>query len=128
MVYYTGVPRQAGGGLGGIFRILTRTLIPAIARSARPFIKNQARRALPSLAKAGLGLVSDIKGKRNFKQAVRARGKRLASDVIANAINQGTPPTKRQKRPNQQTRRSSPGRAPRRQKKKTKKIPRDVFA
>ena len=126
MDMYHGVQRQAGGGLGGIFRILTRTILPAIAKTARPFIQKQARKALPKLAEAGIGLVSDLQRKRNFKQAVKARGKRLASDVMGNVLNDATKPTKRQKRARRQTRQTSNFRGSRNRSKKS--TPRDVFS
>ena len=75
MAFYSGVPRQYGGELGGIFKILARTIFPTIIRSARPLLKSQAKKVLPSLAKAGLGLVGDIQNKRSFKTAIKARGK-----------------------------------------------------
>ena len=86
--------RQQGGGLGSIFSVLNRTVIPAIAKVATPFIKNQARKMALKLARAGIGGMSDLAAKRSLKQTLKARGKRLISDVI----NQSAPPRTRQSR------------------------------
>ena len=68
---YGGVMRQRGGSaIGNIFNILQRHLIPKIKQHA------------PKLIKTGVGLVSDYSRKKNMKQAVTARSKRLIGDVI----------------------------------------------
>ena len=116
MSIYHGVARQQGGalgGLGGVFRVLSRTILPAIAKTARPFLQKQAKRALPKLAEAGIGLVSDLSRKKNFKQAVKARGKRLASDVMGDVLNDATKPVKRQRRLRHQPGRTSKSRGAR---------------
>ena len=123
---YVGRARQRGGGLadglGGIFRILGRNLLPLIAKSAKPFIKRQAQKALPSLARAGLGLVKDLQGKTTFKQAVKQRGKRLANDVISGVLNSDTPPVKRHKTNGRRRVNTA------QKKLKKRKISRDVFS
>ena len=111
MAFYNGAMRQRGGslpsgyinalerhGLGGVYRMLTRHLVPAIKRVVKPYLKKQAKKAIPNIAKAGIGLVSDLQNKKlSFKQAVKARGKRLASDVFKDVLNNNLPPPKRHK-------------------------------
>jgi len=123
MAYYGGVSRQTGGGLGGIFKILTRSILPAIFKTARPFIQSQAKKALPKLAKAGLGLVSDLQNKKNFKQALKSRGKRLAGEMLGSVLNGGPPPTKRHKNSNRRRVNTS-----QRARKRRRRAPRDVFS
>ena len=103
MAYYQGEYRQQGGGIGDIFSVLARTIIPAIARTAAPIIKNQARKLAPRALKAGVGLMSDLASKRNLKQALKTRGKRLISE----AINQGPPAKRRQTNSNSRPKRSN---------------------
>ena len=126
MACYSDVPRQYGGGLGGIFKILALTIFPTIIKSARPLLKSQAKKVLPSLAKAGLGLVDDIQNKRNFKTAIKARGKQLASDVFSGVLNDRSPPPKRHKPSRRETVKTFPKQ--RSKTKKPKNIPRDVFS
>ena len=125
MAYY-GVQRQyGGGGLGGVFKILTRTIFPAIMKSSKTFLKKQAIKNIPHIANAGIGLVSDINKKRNFKQAVKARGKRLASDVIGGVLS-SVPPAKRQKRINRRAVNTSQKKNSRNKHNKPKRT-RDIF-
>ena len=93
MGVYKGVYRQKGGGLGGILNVLSRTLVPTLKSAAGGLIKNQARRLGPKLMSAGLGVLSDVQNKKNFKSAVKARGKRLLSE----ALNIGPPQKRRHK-------------------------------
>ena len=126
MSFYEGYSRQAGGGLGGIFKVLARSLIPAIARTAKPFLKSQAKKALPHIARAGLGLVGDLSSKKNFKQAIKARSKRLAGDVIMDTLNSSIPPAKRQRRARSRNVNILKRRQP--QNRRKKNPPRDVFS
>jgi len=118
MAYYSGIPRQTGAGLGAIFSVLGRQLLPALAKTAVPFIRNSAKQALPQLAKAGIGLISDMgkNPKRNFKQALKSRSKRLLSDVI----NQAVLSRKRQKSKNPRRKQTSA--------KRPRKKRRDIFS
>lgn len=97
MAYYISNPRLQGGNLGGLFKILQRTLIPSLIKSAKPFLAKTAMRALPALGEAGIGLLADVKKKKSFKGAVKARAKRLASNVVSDLINQPNPTPKRHK-------------------------------
>ena len=92
-MYYDGRLRQRGGGLGDIFKILARTIVPTVLRAGKSFIKQKAATLAPKALNAGVGLVKDVMGKTTFKQAVQRRGKRLLSD----AINIATDSRKRQK-------------------------------
>ena len=96
MGYYKGAYRQQGGGLGGIFSVLSRSVIPMVAKSAGRLFKSQAKKLAPKLLNAGVGLLTDLSHKKNFKEAVKSRGKRLISE----AINQGPATKKRQSTPN----------------------------
>ena len=131
MSVYAGVHRQRGGSLGGIFRVLGRQILPAILKTAKPLLKSTARRALPHIANAGLGLVGDLAGKKNFKGAVRSRGKRLASEMLGSLLNTSGGANKRQKssgiRPKQTSRRA-PARKRKQTPKRRKKASRDVFS
>jgi len=80
--YYRGSLRQQGEGLGGLFDIFSRGLLPLLKRTAVPLIKSQAKRLAPKLAKTGVGLLSDIARKKNLKQAVKSRGAQLIRDSI----------------------------------------------
>ena len=96
MGIYRGVYRQKGGwsfspGLGGILNVLSRTLTPTLKSAAGSLIKNQAKRLGPKLMSAGLGVLSDVQNKKNFKAAVKSRGKRLLDE----ALNIGPPRKKR---------------------------------
>ena len=79
MAYYSGRHRLEGGGLGGVFNVLNRTLVPLI----KPIIKEKTKRLAPKLLKTGIGLMKDVTlRKRNFKQAIKARGKKLLAEVL----------------------------------------------
>ena len=128
MGVYKGVYRQKGGGLGGIFNILSRTLVPTLKSAAGGLIKNQAKRLGPKLMNAGLGVLSDIQNKKNFKSAVKARGKRLLSE----ALNIGPPQKRRHKavRPRAKKSHSQRQRRPQQQRRKrrsNKTHQRDIF-
>ena len=92
-MYYDGRLRQRGGGLGDIFKILARTIVPTVLRAGKSFVKRKVATLGPKALKAGVGVVKDVMGKTTFKQAVRQRGKRLISD----AINIASESQKRQK-------------------------------
>ena len=92
-MYYDGVIRQRGAGLGDVFRVLARTVVPHVMRLGKNFVRQKATTLGPKALKAGVGVVKDVIGKRTLKQAIRQRGKRLLSE----AINSVVEPNKRQK-------------------------------
>ena len=96
-MYYSGPLRQRGGGIGDVFRVFTRTVIPYVYKNWGKKIKNTAARMAPkALEKAlsfGVGVASDIAQKKSLKQSIKDRGKRILSDVL----NSAAPPAKRQK-------------------------------
>lgn len=116
--------RQAGGGLGDIFGVLTRQILPSLARAAVPIAKSQAKKLAPKILSSGVGLMSDLANKRNLKQALKSRGKRLVSDVI----NQATA-NKRHKPSGRRTSKSHKKRARKPKKKKNTRRGkrRDIF-
>ena len=75
--------RQRGGGhgLGGLFTIFARSLLPIIKSQVRKI----APKIAPKLTTAGVGLISDLVRKKNLKQAVKKRGIELISDSINTA-------------------------------------------
>ena len=97
MDHYGGVYRQSGRGLGGMFRILGRVLVPILKRQASSFARKHVRRLGPKVLRAGVGMINDITSrKRNFKQAAKARGAQLVQD----AINTQKPKRQRQSKKN----------------------------
>ena len=96
--YYQGQIRQKGSGLGGVFSALGRHIIPLLKNTALPLLKSQAKRLAPTLAKSGIGLVSDIVKKKNLKSALKARGKNLGRALGRNLMTIKRPikPRKRQ--------------------------------
>ena len=92
-MYYDGRLRQRGGGLGDVFRIFARTIVPNVLRLGKNFVKQKATTLAPKALKAGVGVVKDMMGKTSFKKAIQQRGKRLLSE----AINMTSEPPKRQK-------------------------------
>ena len=86
MAYYQGAFRQRGGGLGSLISSLARYVIPTIGRTAGAIIRRQG----PKLAKAGLGVMSDIASKRNLKQTLKNRGTRLVSEIIKDATSRNS--------------------------------------
>ena len=92
-MYYDGMIRQRGAGLGDVFRVLARTVMPQVLRLGKNFVRQKVSTLGPKALKAGVGVVKDVIGKRTLKQAIRQRGKRLLSE----AINSVVEPNKRQK-------------------------------
>ena len=132
MPIYRGVYRQKGGwsapGLGGILNVLSRTLTPTLKSAAGSLIKNQAKRLGPKLMSAGLGVLSDVQNKKNFKSAVKARGKRLLDE----ALNIGPPRKRRHKAGRPRASKSRPKRHVKRSQIRRKQRPnkthrRDIF-
>ena len=121
-MYYDGRLRQrGGGGLGGIFRVLARTILPSVLHIGKKFIRRKAASLAPKAIDAGIGIAQDMLAKKTFKQAVQQRGKRLISD----AINISTANTKRQKTIRPRTGNKSRARVQKRKKKNPRN--RDIF-
>ena len=120
-MYYDGRLRQRGGGLGGIFRVLARTILPSVLHIGKKFIRRKAASLAPKAIDAGIGIAQDMLAKKTFKQAVQQRGKRLISD----AINISTANTKRQKTIRPRTGNKSRARVQKRKKKNPRN--RDIF-
>ena len=123
-MYYDGQMRQRGAGLGDVFRVLARTLAPAVLSIGKNFVKRKAATLGPKALEAGVGVVKDMMAKKTFKQAVQQRGKRLLSEAINTAAEHG----KRQKTTS--TRASNRSSGTRASKKRPRKKPprnRDIF-
>ena len=125
-MYYDGRMRQrGGGGLGDIFRVFGRTILPTLFRAGKSFVKKKAATLAPKAINAGVGLVQDVMSKKSFKQAIQQRGKRLISDAINMAGNS----QKRQKSTNARSDKKSArprGTALKRPRKKPPRPP-DIF-
>ena len=93
-MYYLGHLRQKGFGLGGIFKALTRGIIPHVSKHFGKDIKRLAPKAVKKALSLGVGVVRDITKKKSLKQSISDRGKKIISD----AINSSEPPVKYQRR------------------------------
>lgn len=98
MTYYSGSFRQRGHGLGNIFGVLSRVAMPILRRTLVPSLKRQgarvARKYIPKVIDAGVGLLSDVAQKRPLGRAIRAR----ASQVFDGPIKARRPIKRRQSR------------------------------
>ena len=111
-MHYEGVLRQKGGGftegLGRVFGGLARHIF---VNGMKKIAQNKVNQVRQKTFKAGIGLMSDMAKRKNFKQALKSRGKRLLTDVL----NSPAPAKKRQKldnsRPTKNSSRRGRGRA-----------------
>ena len=65
-MYYDGVLRQRGAGLGDVFRVLARTIVPNVLRIGKNFVKQKAATLGPKAINAGVGVVRDLMTKKNI--------------------------------------------------------------
>ena len=125
-MYYEGVLRQKGGGmtegLRRIFGGLTRHMFVPMLKK---MVRHKADQLKQNALKAGVGLMSDVAKRKNFKQALQSRGKRLLSDVL----NTSAAPRKRQKQTSSRPVKNSSSRRGRGRPRKKTKQPRnpDIF-
>ena len=88
---FAGARYQRGHGLGGIFR--------GLFRAATPLLKKGAMALGKQIIRSGSRVVKDVAAGKNFKQALRRRGKQGLGEMIESAVVPKHKPIKRKRKP-----------------------------
>ena len=75
-MYYDGQMRQRGAGLGDVFRVMARTLVPSVLSIGKNFVKQKAATLGPKALEAGVGVLQDIDGEKNIQTGSQAAGQK----------------------------------------------------
>ena len=100
MRYYTGVNRQAGHGIGNIFKGLFRATVPLLSSGAKVVGKQ--------LLRTGLQVAGDVASGRKPKEAIKMRARAAGKQLLGQIAQRGNGRVQRKRKSTAATKQSKP--------------------
>ncbi|MCG8075028.1 MAG: hypothetical protein JAY75_02150, partial [Candidatus Thiodiazotropha taylori] len=125
---YRGVSRQYGHGLGSIFKVAMRSVVPIL----KPLAKAGIQSAKQVAKKEGIGALRDILEGQNIKQVLKQRGKQSLKSLGKSTLSELTGGIKSKRKPKKNQSKTKRQGVKKGQKKiagipKNLKFPKDIF-